>query len=216
MVLDQQEINNMSNSNEPNLTTICYNIPVEVFKVVVSLCTELQDKYEVTVTTFLDNSNIDIRFKEFKKDSYTCKKIIIGTHTDQFIIFATSDISYLFEHLPKLGIYLKTVEMRGIVAGVDFKEGITKKEEKIHKHNKDFFETKPVVEDRGTHYRFSYKGVHLDPARIALIYGITNPMQFQALKKILCAGKRGHKDTNADIKDIACAINRWQELLQDE
>lgn len=70
--------------------------------------------------------------------------------------------------------------------------------------------------DTGKHYRFIYKGVNLDPARIALIYDLRHPMQHVMLKKILCAGKRGHNDVIDDIKDIICACERWLEMLEED
>ncbi len=70
--------------------------------------------------------------------------------------------------------------------------------------------------DPGAHYRFTYQGLKLDPARIGAIYGITHPMQFQALKKLLCTGNRGHKSLLQDIADIECCLQRWKEMLQED
>ena len=70
--------------------------------------------------------------------------------------------------------------------------------------------------DPGAHYRFTYQGLKLDPARIGIIYGITHPMQFQALKKLLCTGNRGHKSLLQDIADIECCLQRWKEMLQED
>ena len=74
----------------------------------------------------------------------------------------------------------------------------------------------PSKSDPGAHYRFTYKGLKLDPARIGVIYGITHPMQFQALKKLLCTGNRGHKSLLQDIADIECCLQRWKEMLQED
>jgi hypothetical protein len=83
--------------------------------------------------------------------------------------------------------------------------------------------------DPGAHYRYAYRvnlsetdkangyvDVKLDPARICDVYGITNMMQSQAVKKVLCAGNRGHKDFSQDIKDIKCALDRWEEMLKED
>lgn len=74
----------------------------------------------------------------------------------------------------------------------------------------------PTKVDPGAHYRFTYQGLKLDPARIGAIYGITHPMQFQALKKLLCTGNRGHKSLLQDIADIECCLQRWKEMLQED
>lgn len=70
--------------------------------------------------------------------------------------------------------------------------------------------------DPGAHYRFHYKGIQLDPYRIAKVYGITDHAQFSALKKILCAGSRGHKGLLQDISDSICALERWRQMLEED
>jgi len=71
-------------------------------------------------------------------------------------------------------------------------------------------------EDKGAHYRFEYRGIKLDPARIALIYGITHPCQFSLMKKSLCTGKRGKKSTIEDLQDIKSACDRWIEMIKED
>lgn len=73
-----------------------------------------------------------------------------------------------------------------------------------------------MPKDTGAHYRYEYKGVKLDPARIASIYGITNMAQAGILKKVLCAGNRGHKSQSQDIDDIITAANRWKEMIEED
>lgn len=71
-------------------------------------------------------------------------------------------------------------------------------------------------EDSGSHYRYEYNGIKLDPYRIADIYGITNHSQFTIAKKALCAGNRGHKNLIQDIKDIKNACDRWLEMIAED
>lgn len=66
--------------------------------------------------------------------------------------------------------------------------------------------------DTGKHYRFIYKGIKLDPARICEIYGVTHGMAHAIVKKGLMAGQRGHKDLIQDIDDIITAAERWKEM----
>ncbi len=73
-----------------------------------------------------------------------------------------------------------------------------------------------TTEDSGKHYRFSYKGIQLDPYRIADIYGITDHAIFQALKKLLVAGKRGSKDFRQDLLEARDAITRRLEMLDED
>ena len=71
-------------------------------------------------------------------------------------------------------------------------------------------------EDAGKHYRFMYKGIKLDPFRIASIYNMKSFAMMTILKKVLCAGNRGHKNYQQDLKDIICAAERELELIQED
>ena len=70
--------------------------------------------------------------------------------------------------------------------------------------------------DPGAHYRWWYKDIQLDPARIAKIYGITSGMQFTILKKVLCPGDRGSKDYRQDMLDIISAAQRELAMMDED
>lgn len=72
------------------------------------------------------------------------------------------------------------------------------------------------AKDPGAHYRYSYKGIKLDPFRIAKIYGMTDFELMTILKKVLKAGERGHKDKRQDLLDIVNAANRAIEILDED
>ena len=69
--------------------------------------------------------------------------------------------------------------------------------------------------DKGKHYRFSYKGINLDPFRIAEIYKLNAP-QLTILKKVLVNGNRGYKDKTQDYEDIICAAKRAIEIIKED
>jgi hypothetical protein len=71
-------------------------------------------------------------------------------------------------------------------------------------------------QDAGAHYRIQYKGFNLDPFRIAKIYGMTSFPMMTILKKVLCAGNRGHKNYEQDLKDIICAVQRELEMIKED
>jgi len=73
-----------------------------------------------------------------------------------------------------------------------------------------------MKEDAGKHYRFSYKGINLDPFRIAKIYEMKSFAMMTILKKCLCAGERGHKDYEQDLKDIINAAERELEIIKED
>lgn len=69
--------------------------------------------------------------------------------------------------------------------------------------------------DPGLHYRYEYKGIKLDPYRIAEIYNINDFALQTILKKVLRAG-RAHKDLKQDLKDIISAAERRLEMLEED
>jgi hypothetical protein len=77
-------------------------------------------------------------------------------------------------------------------------------------------DTAPVGSaDSGQHYRYSYRGVKLDPYRIIDAYGITHPAHQHAIKKLLRAGK-SVKSLRQDIQEVQDALTRWLEMLDED
>lgn len=72
-----------------------------------------------------------------------------------------------------------------------------------------------VEHDSGKHYRYSYKGIKLDPYRIIDIYKITNPAQQHAIKKLLRAGK-SVKTLKQDIDEVIDSLNRMLEMIEED
>lgn len=83
--------------------------------------------------------------------------------------------------------------------------------------------------DTGGHYRFQYCvpvtqadancgtiKINLDPFRIADIYGVESFAAQTILKKVLCAGNRGHNSEREDVEDIMCAARRWLQMLDED
>lgn len=69
--------------------------------------------------------------------------------------------------------------------------------------------------DPGKHYRYSYRGINLDPFRIAEIYKINDFALQTILKKALRAG-RAHKDLEQDLKDIINCAQRKLEMMAED
>lgn len=70
--------------------------------------------------------------------------------------------------------------------------------------------------DPGAHYRYTYKGIKLDPFRIAKIYGMTDFALQTILKKVLKCGERGQKNKRQDLLDIISAAQRAIELIDED
>ena len=66
-----------------------------------------------------------------------------------------------------------------------------------------------------SHYKYSFNGVKLDPYRILEVYGIANPAQQHAIKKLLRAGK-SIKDLKQDIEEVQMTLTRWLEMIEED
>lgn len=75
--------------------------------------------------------------------------------------------------------------------------------------------SKPTEADLGKHYRFSFRGVKLDPYRIFTVYRITHPAQQHAIKKLLRAGN-SVKSLEQDIDEVIVTLNRRKEMIHED
>lgn len=57
---------------------------------------------------------------------------------------------------------------------------------------------------------------YIDVYRIIELFNITDPCLQHALKKLLVAGGRGHKDIDRDIQDVIDSCQRWQEMREED
>lgn len=73
-----------------------------------------------------------------------------------------------------------------------------------------------MITDPGKHYRFTYKGVKLDPYRIFKVYEITDPAIQHAIKKLLVMGGRGKKSPAQDVNEAIASLQRWLEMQAED
>ena len=57
---------------------------------------------------------------------------------------------------------------------------------------------------------------YIDVYRIIELFNISDPCLQHALKKLLVAGGRGHKDIDRDIQDVIDSCQRWQEMREED
>jgi hypothetical protein len=57
--------------------------------------------------------------------------------------------------------------------------------------------------------------VKADPYRIARAYEITDPVIFQALKKLLRCGRK-HKDAATDVREAITSLERWEAMNNED
>lgn len=72
-----------------------------------------------------------------------------------------------------------------------------------------------VSQELYEHYKYSYKGIKLDPYRILDIYKITCPAQQHAIKKLLRAGN-SVKELKQDITEVIDTLKRKLEMLEED
>lgn len=66
-----------------------------------------------------------------------------------------------------------------------------------------------------SHYVRHFKGVKLDPYRIFVLFGITDPCVQHSIKKLLALGKRGAKDEMKDAMEVIKTMERWVEMQKE-
>lgn len=64
-------------------------------------------------------------------------------------------------------------------------------------------------------YAVTIGNVRADPYRIARAYGITDPIIFQVLKKLLRSGRK-HKSLSEDVAEAITSLQRWQEMEKED
>jgi len=73
------------------------------------------------------------------------------------------------------------------------------------------------VKKEHNHYYKSVKGLeYVDVYRVLDLFEVTDPCLSHAVKKLLVAGGRGHKDIERDIRDVIASCNRWLEMREEE
>jgi len=65
-------------------------------------------------------------------------------------------------------------------------------------------------------YKVFCKGVEIDVYDVLMAYGVTNPADQHAIKKMLMPGKRGVKDANQDRREAIQSLERAIELAQSD
>lgn len=70
--------------------------------------------------------------------------------------------------------------------------------------------------DPAAHYgSLTYKGIKLDPYRIAEVYRIPAGPRWQILKKTLRGTSKGQTEREV-IAEIRSAVDRWEEMLEED
>jgi pantothenate kinase-related protein Tda10 len=69
--------------------------------------------------------------------------------------------------------------------------------------------------DVNAHYQRVYKGILLDPYRIALVWDMRGGPREQIMKKCLRFTEKGQTEQEV-VNEIRSALNRWQAMLEED
>ena len=56
----------------------------------------------------------------------------------------------------------------------------------------------------------------IDVYRVLQLFGVTDPCLQHAIKKLLVAGGRGHKDIDSDVSEAIDTLERWVEMREED
>ncbi len=68
----------------------------------------------------------------------------------------------------------------------------------------------------GHYYRDVSSLKTIDVYRVLELFGVTDQALGHAIKKLLVAGGRGHKDIDKDIQEAIDTLHRWQEMRAED
>jgi hypothetical protein len=77
----------------------------------------------------------------------------------------------------------------------------------------------PVSEEvakSNNNYLRDYPYDTIDIYRVLEVYEVTDPAIQHAIKKLLCAGKRGYKEKEKDVEEAIQSLERWQQMRDEE
>ena len=73
------------------------------------------------------------------------------------------------------------------------------------------------MEEYSHYYKKVPNGVeYIDVYRVLEMFDVTNPSIAHAIKKLLVAGGRGHKDIEKDVKEAIDSLKRWIDMREEE
>lgn len=74
-----------------------------------------------------------------------------------------------------------------------------------------------IPEVKHSHYKKDVSHLKMiDVYRVAQLFGVTDHCEFHAIKKILCAGKRGNKTQEQDIREAIDSLNRRLQMIAED
>ena len=74
-----------------------------------------------------------------------------------------------------------------------------------------------MSEQNHSHYFKDVSNLNfIDVYRVLLLFGVTDPCLQHAVKKLLCSGQRGVKDTRQDVQEAITSLVRCLEMQTED
>lgn len=67
-----------------------------------------------------------------------------------------------------------------------------------------------------SHYYKKVPYEYVDVYRVLELFQVSDPAIQHAVKKLLVAGGRGHKNLEKDVREAVSSLNRWIEMREEE
>ena len=68
------------------------------------------------------------------------------------------------------------------------------------------------MEKQFSHYYKKVPYEYVDVYRVLELFGVVDPSIQHAIKKLLVAGGRGHKDMEKDVREAIVSLHRWIDM----
>jgi hypothetical protein len=72
------------------------------------------------------------------------------------------------------------------------------------------------MNEKYSHYYKKVPYDYVDVYRVLDIFNVTDPCIQHAIKKLLVAGGRGHKDIEKDVQEAIVSLERWKSMRIEE
>ena len=74
-----------------------------------------------------------------------------------------------------------------------------------------------TMKEYSHYYKKIPEGIHyIDVYRVLEMFEVSDPAISHAIKKLLVAGNRGHKDIEKDVREAIVSLNRRIEMWEEE
>lgn len=83
----------------------------------------------------------------------------------------------------------------------------------VEKHANQIVDSRLLPKNK---YLRAYPYDTIDIYRVLEVYEVTDPCIQHAVKKLLCAGKRGYKEVEKDVQEAIQSLQRWEEMRREE